>query len=146
VLVDKLRAELQDWRGPDGKPVVRQAWSQAEAFQGPLAMHGPDLVVGYSPGYRASSETGLGNWERAHFEPNRDHWGADHCIDPEAVPGTLFCNRGLKDFPNPSYRDIPPLTIGAEPDISDSAPPTAQSLSDEDEEIIEERLRGLGYL
>ena len=144
-LINKLRDELLGWRGPDGRPVVQQAWSQSDAFVGPLAEYGPDIVVGYSPGYRASAQTGLGTWEKASIEANRDHWGADHCMDPQAVPGVLLCNQGLKDFPNPSYRDIPALAIGAAPDLSDSAPPPS-SFGDEDQAVIEERLKGLGYL
>jgi predicted AlkP superfamily phosphohydrolase/phosphomutase len=143
-LISELRDKLLRWQGPDGRPVLQRAQPQSEAFAGPLAEYGPDLVIGYSRGYRASSDTGLGKWEQDSIEPNHDHWGADHCMDAEVVPGVLFCSQGLHDFPNPSYRDVPALTIGAEPDPSRSAPPP--SLGDEDQEIIEERLRGLGYL
>jgi predicted AlkP superfamily phosphohydrolase/phosphomutase len=143
-VVETLRAELQDWQGPDGRAVVRRALGQEDAFVGPLAEYGPDLVVGYSSGYRASSDTGLGKWEETAIEANRDHWGADHCMDAQVVPGVLFCNQGLREFPNPSYRDVPRLATGMEPDSSGAAPPA--EYSEEDEEIIEERLRGLGYL
>jgi predicted AlkP superfamily phosphohydrolase/phosphomutase len=143
-LADKLRDGLSSWRGPDGRPVVTQVWRQAEVFEGPLAAYGPDLVVGYAPGYRASAETGLGKWGKTCIEPNRDHWGADHCMHAQAVPGVLFCSQGLSHFPAPSYRDIPSLTVGAVLDASGSAPPL--SYSDEDERVVEERLRGLGYL
>jgi hypothetical protein len=64
-------------------------------------------------------------------------------MDPRAVPGVLFCSQGLADFPTPSYRDFPTLAVGMAPDTTDSAPPP---LSSEDREIVEERLRGLGYL
>ncbi len=144
-LVNKLRDELLAWRGPDGHPVVQQAWSQDDAFVGPYAAYGPDIVIGYSPGYRASAQTGMGEWQRTTIEPNHDHWGADHCIDPQAVPGVLFSNQDLHNFPRPSYRDIPALTIGMMPDQRDSAPPPP-SYGDEDEEVVEERLRSLGYL
>jgi hypothetical protein len=144
-LTEQLRRELLAWRGPDGKSVVQQVWGQREVFTGPLAEYGPDIVVGFSPGYRASSQTGLGEWADTALEPNRDHWGADHCFDPQAVPGVLFCNQGLSDYPNPSYRDFPSLTVGTALDPSDSAPPPS-SFSDEDQDILEERLRSLGYL
>ncbi len=140
----ELRGELLNWQGPDGQPVVQQVWHRDQVFTGPFAAYGPDMVIGYSPGYRASAETGLGRWEKATLQHNRDHWGADHCIDPQAVPGVLFCNQGLNDFPKPSYRDVPVLTIGAEPTPSQWAPPPP--FCEEDEEIAEERLRGLGYL
>ncbi len=143
-LLEKLRGEMAQWKGPDGGQVVQKVWTQEEAFEGPLAEYGPDLVVGYAPGYRASAQTGLGGWEKDTLEPNRDHWGADHCIDPSAVEGVLFSNQGLQNFPNPSYRDFPALAIGKSLDAPGSAPPP--TYSDEDEEILEERLKDLGYL
>ncbi|MCB8968174.1 MAG: alkaline phosphatase family protein [Ardenticatenaceae bacterium] len=144
-VLDKLCADLLQWQGPDGQPVVQKVWRQQETFDGPLAEYGPDVMVGFAPGYRASAETGLGEWKAHSIEPNNDHWGADHCINPEAVPGVIFSSDGLKNFPNPSYRDIPELTIGVKPDSSGAAPPSTSS-GDEDEQAIEERLRSLGYL
>ena len=144
-LTIRLCDELQTWQGVDNKPVVQQTWSQKDAFTGPLASYGPDIVVGFSPGYRASSQTGLGGWEKSCLEPNQDHWGADHCIDSQVVPGVLFSNQELKNYPNPSYRDIPALTIGTTLDPGNSAPPPS-AYSDEDQEVVEDRLRSLGYL
>lgn len=144
-LISKLRNELLAWQGPDGRPVIQQVPEQGDVFTGPLTSDGPDVVVGFSPGYRASSQTALGEWEKTSLEPNRDHWGADHCIDAQAVPGVLFSNQDPGNFPYPSYRDIPTLTIGRALDPGDSASPPS-SYSDEDQEIVEERLRSLGYL
>lgn len=147
-LVRELRQSLLTWRGQEGRPVVQKVERQCDAFDGPLAQHGPDLIVGYAPGFRASSETGLGKWGEAALEPNCDHWGADHCINAEAVPGVLFCNQALGAFSKPSYRDFPALTVGAEPDEGGAKPPSPASLqmSREDAEAVDERLRGLGYL
>jgi hypothetical protein len=142
----KLRNELLAWQGPNNYPVVEQVWTQAEAFRGPLAANGPDMVIGFSPGYRASSQTGLGEWEEITLEPNLDHWGADHCVNFQAVPGVIFCNRDLSNFPNPSYRDFPLLTIRTTLDGPDDAPPPPSAYSDEAQEVVEERLRSLGYL
>jgi len=143
-LVDRLCAELTSWEGPDRIPVVLQVFRREEALDGPLAAYGPDLLVGYAPGYRGSAETGLGSWKAESLEPNRDHWGADHCIHPQAVPGVLFSSRGLKNFPNPSYRDFPMLTVGEKPEAGDSAPPPSMR-SSEDAQVVEERLKSLGY-
>ena len=131
--------------GPDGRQAIQQVSPQKEAFDGSLTEYGPDLVVGYAPGYRASAQTGLGNWEDRIFEANSDHWGADHCIAPGAVPGVLFSNQGLANFPHPSYRDIPALAIGKNVQSSGAIkpPPTA---GNEDQKIVEERLKSLGYL
>jgi hypothetical protein len=108
-----------------------------------LAEYGPDIVVGYAPNYRASSETGLGGLGDQEIENNPDHWEADHCIDAQAVPGVIFSSHGLANYSKPSFRDIPPMTVGKELDPRKSATPV---VSDEDQEALEERLKGLGYL
>ena len=139
-----IQADLQAWIGPDGKPVFNRVYLRHEVFNGQLRSYGPDLVLGYSTGYRASSETGLGGWEKEEIEENHDHWEADHCIDAKLVPGVLFSNKGLDDFPNPSFRDIPAMVVGKYLDHTKSASPVVSG--DEDQQTLEERLKGLGYL
>ncbi len=144
-LLAQISAELLQWCGPDGKAVAQQVLTSAQTFEGELAQYGPDLVVGYAPGYRGSSETGLGQWPATSMERNGDHWSGDHCISAEAVPGVLLCNQGLAGSARPSYRDIPVLAVGAELAPRSSPPPPAD-LAGEDEAIVEERLKSLGYL
>jgi hypothetical protein len=124
--------------------VVQSAGLNEQVFVGPLARHGPDLVVGYSPGYRASPETGLGAWKSNDVEANASRWTGDHCFDSRSVPGVLFANRDLSDLPRPSYRDVPQLAVDADPDASDPGPPP--TVAEEDRDVMEERLRSLGYL
>lgn len=144
LVLGKLRDDLLAWEGPDGGAVVGQAATREQALSGPMAQYGPDLLVGYTPGYRASSQTGMGSWGSQSLEVNRDHWGADHCIDPRAVPGVLFSSRGLGGLTTPSFRDIPELVTGRALESSrKSAPPP--SYSEEDQAVVEERLRSLGY-
>jgi predicted AlkP superfamily phosphohydrolase/phosphomutase len=143
-LTDDIKNKLLDWQDAEGNNVVKSVLSNAETLSGPLAEYGPDLIVGYAPGYRASPQTGLGEWEKDSMEMNRDHWNADHCIDPQSVPGVLFSNQGLANFPEPSYRDMPVLATGEELEGGGGAPPP--SFSDEDQEMLEERLKSLGYL
>lgn len=142
-LLADLEAGLLELTGPDGNRVVRQVWRNEDAFQGALAKNGPDLAIGYSPGYRASAETGLGGWGEKAIVVNSDHWGADHCIDPQSVPGVVFASNELKNLTSPSYRDIPFLTIGKAPDSDQQAPPP--SISKEEEEVVQQRLKSLGY-
>jgi hypothetical protein len=123
---------------------VNHCYPRAEAFRGSLIEYAPDLLVGYSPGYRASQQTGLGGWENQALEPNQDHWGADHCIDPKFVPGVLFSNHGLENFSHPSYEDIPTLVLGDKVISDDSNAPKYPA--GEDNEVLEERLKSLGYL
>ncbi len=43
-----------------GNLAIRRVVSREEALVGPYAQYGPDALIGYAPGYRASSQTGLG--------------------------------------------------------------------------------------
>jgi predicted AlkP superfamily phosphohydrolase/phosphomutase len=140
----KLQSELQAWTGPDGRPVFNRVALRHEVFSGQLRSYGPDLVLGYNTGYRASSETGLGRWAEEAIVENHDHWEADHCIDSRLVPGVLFSSKGLEDFPNPSFRDIPAMTVGKYLDHTDTASPVVSG--EQDQQTLEERLKGLGYL
>jgi predicted AlkP superfamily phosphohydrolase/phosphomutase len=144
-LLDEIKTKLSALVGPDGQPVVSRALLKHEVFSGPYTRLGPDIVVGYAPGYRASSETGLGKLtSEVVFEQNHDHWGADHCIDAAMVPGVLFSNRDLSNMPGLSFRDIPFLAIGKHLDQSYIKPPSKSG--PQGQKDLEERLKGLGYL
>ncbi len=142
--VNEIKSKLSTWIGPDHQLVVNHCYTRGEAFEGSLTQYGPDILVGYSAGYRASQQTGLGSWEENALEPNRDHWGADHCIDPQLVPGVIFSSQSLTHLPNPSYREIPSLVLGEAVTSGKSAPPKPPA--EEDRDVLEERLKSLGYL
>jgi predicted AlkP superfamily phosphohydrolase/phosphomutase len=139
----ELAARLLEWQGPNGRSVVRRVYRNADIYHGRASAAGPDLVVGYAEGFRASAETGLGSWKSVSVEQNHDHWSGDHCVDPQVVPGVVFCNQGLSDFPAPSFKDFPPISLGVEIDHDEAPSPR---ISPEEREAIEERLKGLGYL
>lgn len=144
-LLTEIKTKFMDFKGPDGACVVSSVLLKHEAFsQGPYLRLGPDLVVGYAPNYRASAETGLGKAFASTVEVNQDHWGADHCIDPDAVPGVLFANRDVANIPEVSFREIPFLMIDRHLDQSHLKPPSEQARQGQGN--IEERLKGLGYL
>jgi predicted AlkP superfamily phosphohydrolase/phosphomutase len=141
-----LKADLLRWTGPDGRKVCSDVWFGDDVFIGPLSQYGPDLVVGYNSGYRASPKTGLGQWEQEAIIPNSDHWGADHCQDPALVQGVLFTNFKLGEDAKPSYTDIPDYVIGKSFEPMSGPPVSPPDFVDEDEQVLEERLRDLGYL
>lgn len=143
LLIEKIRQQLLAWRGPDDRPVVNQVWTRNEAYTGSLGMYGPDLLIGYTPGYRASSETGLGGWGQTTLEPNQDHWHGDHCFAPQTVPGVLFAPDLQQRAAQPSYRDIPTMVLGKPITGGQVSPPP---LTNEEQEIVQERLKELGYL
>ncbi len=145
-VLQRLEEDLLGWRAPGGERIVQRVTRREEAFSGPLTAYGPDLLIGYAPGFRASQATGTGAWGAAPLEANRDHWGADHCVDPRSVPGVIFAAEELRGLPHPSYRDIPMLAVNAAPDARGGSPPPESAPPDEDEAALEERLKSLGYL
>ncbi len=143
-LLGEIKSKLLDWKDVDQTPIMQKIRLKHETYSGPYTRFGPDLVVGYAPGYRASAETGLGKVPAISMEPNTDHWGADHCVDSDVVPGVIFANRDLRDFGTISFRDIPFLAIGKHLDPSNIKPPS--QATGQGQKDLEERLKGLGYL
>ena len=143
-LLTSIRSRLQEWKDSTGNPVIQKVRLKHETYSGPYTRFGPDVIVGYASGYRGSAETGLGKIPAISIERNLDHWGADHSMDCDIVPGVIFANRDLRDFGTISFRDIPFLAIGKHLDQSNIKPPS--QATGEGQKELEERLKGLGYL
>jgi predicted AlkP superfamily phosphohydrolase/phosphomutase len=97
---EALRAEIAEkLRGlPDpttGEASITRVYQAARAYRGPYTSNAPDLIVGYSSGYRVSWDTAVGKTSRRIFSDNHKAWSGDHCVDPSVVPGVLFCNRQI---------------------------------------------------
>ena len=143
-LLREVKDKLLAWTDASQDPVIQKIRLKHETYSGPYTRFGPDLVVGYASGYRASAETGLGKIPAKVLEPNTDHWGADHCMDSDIVPGVIFANRDLRDFGTLSFRDVPFLAIGKHLDSTNLKPPS--QAAGQGQKDLEERLKGLGYL
>jgi predicted AlkP superfamily phosphohydrolase/phosphomutase len=105
-----VRRRLLALRDPsNGRAVVETATAIHAAPENRRVA--PDLVVGYSPGYRASWQTGLGEVPETVFEDNTDAWIADHCINAADVPGVLFTSPGIV-APNPSLKSLSRVILG----------------------------------
>ena len=77
---------------------------------GPYRDNGPDLIVGYNRGYRASWEGATGRTTEHVFSDNTKAWSGDHCIDPRLVPGVLFSNWPIAT-PDPAITDLAPTVL-----------------------------------
>ena len=76
------------------RTAIRNVMRREELYSGPYACHAPDLVVNFCPGFRVSWQSAVGGFQNALLEDNTRRWSGDHIIDPDAVPGVLFMNRG----------------------------------------------------
>jgi predicted AlkP superfamily phosphohydrolase/phosphomutase len=98
-LIRKIGEELIQFRDPaNGRQVVETAAT-------PHVESAPDMIVGYSRGYRASWQTALGAVPESSLEDNTDAWIGDHCINAADVPGVLLSNRKIQ-IANPELKDL----------------------------------------
>lgn len=88
-----LMTQLADVKDPDRNvPLFHELFDGSRIYAGNANADAPDIVVGYTRGYRASWQTTLGGIPRELVEPNVSKWSGDHCIAPDLVPGVLFAN------------------------------------------------------
>ncbi len=110
-LIEQIASRLKELRDPDkGAAVVTATWAPHPRFDGDIE-YAPDLIVGFSPGYRSSWGGALGSVSSALIEDNRDAWIGDHCIDSRHVPGVLIGNR-KSSVADPDLKDLPVSILG----------------------------------
>jgi hypothetical protein len=106
-LISKLNNLMDDRYN---QVAIRRIYDASEVFKGPYTMEAPDLIVGYAEGYRASWDSAIGKVTNKIFEDNTKSWSGDHAVDPEIVPGVLFCSQRIEDN-SPSLIDIAPTIL-----------------------------------
>jgi predicted AlkP superfamily phosphohydrolase/phosphomutase len=117
-LLTDLIERLEAVTDAKGERVIRGVYRGDKVYSGSATELAPDLIVGYSRGYRASWGTTVGRtWDivagqRTHdFLTNNDNaWSADHCADALEVPGVLFSNRPFS-AKTPALVDIAPSIL-----------------------------------
>ncbi|MBC7363702.1 MAG: alkaline phosphatase family protein [Candidatus Aminicenantes bacterium] len=110
-LKDELIAKLSGLKDPETNQVaINRIIDTAKIYHGPYLEQAPDLIVAYNAGYRVSWDSVTGKINRTLFEDNRKAWSADHCLDPNLVPGVFFTNLKLNTS-NPSIMDIAPTVL-----------------------------------
>jgi predicted AlkP superfamily phosphohydrolase/phosphomutase len=106
-LVERLSRELEAIVDPETKTrPVAKVYRREEVCSGELTYEMPDLLVGYTPGYRAASSSVLGETERAIIDINPWPWSGDHSMACDLVPGCLFSSLPLK-AEKPHIWDLP---------------------------------------
>lgn len=89
---------------------VREVYDRATSYSGPYVRDAPDLVCGFTPGYRVAWETVTGGFGDQVVSDNDRPWGGDHNMNPPDVPGMLFCNRPI-DTEAPNIIDVAPTVL-----------------------------------
>lgn len=106
-LKEKL-SELKD--DTTGIKAINHLYDRDELPPGPYKENCPDFIVGYNEGYRVSWDSVTGKVHSQIFSDNTKAWSGDHCIDPQLVPGIIFCNHALNSK-IPSIVDIAPTVL-----------------------------------
>ncbi len=110
-LKTKIANVLTSLRDPKtGSSVIRNVYTREELYHGPYVEHGPDLVVGFEPHYRASWQTAIGGAPPRILEDNQKKWSGDHIIDSQLIPGIFLINR-RSSVPCPKVIDIAPTIL-----------------------------------
>jgi len=102
-LTKKIITELKNLKH-NNNSVVKNAYSINSKHDS------PDIIVGFSKGYRASWEGAVGATPRSVFKKRNKKWSGDHLFDPVEVPGVLFSNHKLP-FKSPAIWQIMPYIL-----------------------------------
>lgn len=111
----RLKAELKEKLSglkddATGIIAINHLYDRDEIPPGPYKENCPDFIVGYNEGYRISWDSVTGKVHSQVFTDNTKAWSGDHCIDPQLVPGIIFCNHTI-NTKTPSIVDIAPTVL-----------------------------------
>jgi len=106
-LIGRLRGLRDEERGA---VAIDEVYDTHETYKGPYVQDGPDLIAGFSRGYRISWTSATGAVTERVFEDNVKAWSGDHCINPTEVPGVFFCNRKV-DEGRANIMDVGPTVL-----------------------------------
>jgi predicted AlkP superfamily phosphohydrolase/phosphomutase len=125
-LLEELTTKLEAVRDVNGRQIIRKVYRADKVYSGPEVELSPDLIMGYCRGYRADLKTMEGILTREVLKDNTIAWTADHCFDPDEIPGVLFCNKPI-GAEAPTLVDLAP-TILAEFGVSKPATMTGSNV------------------
>jgi predicted AlkP superfamily phosphohydrolase/phosphomutase len=108
----EIKEKLMRVRDASGASPVKSAFCREELYRGPYVENAPDVVVGYTAGYRVSWESAVNYVGTELFSDNTRMWSGDHAFTRDQVPGVFFCNRKVGER-NPALIDIAPTVLSA---------------------------------
>jgi predicted AlkP superfamily phosphohydrolase/phosphomutase len=106
-LVARLQRDLEAINDPEtGTRPVAKVYSRDALYSGEMTPSMPELLVGYTPGYRCSSQSFMGATGKEVINLNPWAWSGDHSMAYQMVPGSLFASRAVSKQV-PSILDLP---------------------------------------
>jgi len=89
---------------------ITELWPSENIYGGPYRDNGPDVIVGYKPGYRTDWDAAVGAVSSTEIADNTKSWSGDHCMDPRQVPGVVFATLPFTE-PKPQLVDMAPTVL-----------------------------------
>jgi len=106
-ITGRISRELVALKDSDtGRRPVAKVYRRDEMYRGEFTSVMPEMLVGYTPGYRCASPSVLGATGSATIDLNPWAWSGDHSMARDLVPGCLFSSRRLTKR-DPSIMDLP---------------------------------------
>lgn len=106
-IIARLTAELETLTDPEtGERPVHKIYSRDSLYEGEMTAEMPEIFVGYTPGYRSSSDSVIGGTGKATLDLNPWAWAGDHSMAMNLVPGCLFSSRKIANS-SPNILDLP---------------------------------------
>jgi predicted AlkP superfamily phosphohydrolase/phosphomutase len=106
-LAARISRELESITDSEtGAKPVAKVYDKQSIYSGEMTFDMPDLLVGYTPGYRSSSDSVIGESSKIILDINPWAWGGDHSMATDLVPGSLFCSLPIQKQ-NPNILDLP---------------------------------------
>lgn len=110
-VMDGLIKKLEKLTDPKtGKRAITHIYKSEDVYEGRFAENAPDIIVGFSPGYRMAWQNAIGGLTPEVFSDNTKKWDGDHIVDPSHVPGVLFTNFKVENK-TPHQMDIAPTVL-----------------------------------
>ena len=104
--VKRISNELMAAKDDDGSNPVSKVYLRDDEYTGDMVGEMAEMLVGYTPGYRNSSDSVLGATSKKIIDVNPWSWSGDHSMARDMVPGTLLSSRKVKSS-NPNLIDLP---------------------------------------
>lgn len=106
-IVSRISSELESIVDSDtNERPVHKVYPRDSIYSGDITPEMPEMLVGYTPGYRCANDSVLGETVKATIDLNPWAWAGDHSMATELVPGSLFISRSISN-PNPNILDLP---------------------------------------
>ncbi len=105
-IITRIAGELEAISDPDtGRKAVAKVYLRDEVCRGEFTADLPEMLVGYSRGYRCASTSVLGATGREIIDFNPWAWSGDHSMARDLVPGVLLASRPVTR--TPAILDLP---------------------------------------